>query len=108
MQKIPLLRATSGMVLARDVFRGDSPTGMPVCGKGTELTDALISRFDNMDVQTVHVEGHPLWEEGEPSIDDLLNALQFRFSKTTHEPLNTMLHDIYKAYLMKSIGGDGG
>ena len=108
MQKIPLMLAKAGMILARDVFRGDSPVGIPVCGKETVLTDALIARFDNMDVQTVHVEGHPVWEEGEQSFDDLLRDLDGRFSKSIQEPLNSKLYDIYKAYLIKSMGGDSG
>jgi hypothetical protein len=106
MQKIPLMLAKSGMKLARDVFRGDSPVGIPICGKGTELTDSLIARFENMDVQTVLVEGHPVWEEGERSIDDLLHDLDKRFSKTIQEPLNAKVYDIYKTYLIKSMGGD--
>lgn len=108
MQKIPLMLAKAGMILARDVFRGDSPIGMPICGKGTELTNSLIARFDNMDVQTIHVVGHPLWEEGESSFDDLLRELDGRFCKTIHEPLNMLLYDICKAYLIKSVGGDNG
>lgn len=107
MQKIPLMRATPGMILARDIFRGDSPVGMPICGKGTELTADLIARFDHMDVQSVHVEGHPVWEAGQRSIDELLNDMDFRFSKTVNEPLNRMLYDIYKAYVLKSMGDDG-
>jgi hypothetical protein len=106
MQKIPLMLAKAGMTLARDVFRGDSPVGFPICGKGTELTDSLIARFDNMDVQSLHVEGHPIWEEGERSFDDLLQDLDKRFSKTIQEPLNAKLYDIYKAYLIKSMGSD--
>jgi len=106
MQKIPLMLAKAGMKLDRDVFRGDSATGIPICGKGTELTDTLIARLENMDVQTVHVEGHPVWEEGERSCDDLLCDLEDRFSKTLHEPLNVMLYDIYKAFLIKSMEGD--
>lgn len=106
MQNIPLMLAKAGMTLARDIFRGDSPSGMPICGKGTELTDALIARFENMDVKTVHVEGHPVWEEGERSFDELLHDMNDRFSKTCHEPLNAVLYDIYKAYLIKSMGGD--
>jgi hypothetical protein len=106
MQKIQLITAKAGMKLARDVFRGDSPVGIPICGKGTELSDALIARLENMDILTVHVEGHPIWEEGERSFTEILGELDGRFSKTLHEPLNVMLHDIYKAYLIKSIGGD--
>lgn len=105
MQKLPLILAKAGMTLARDVFRGGSPIGIPICGKGMELTEALITRFENMDVLTVYVEGHPVWEEGESSFDDLLHELDGRFIKTLKEPLNVMLYEIYKAYLIKSMGG---
>ena len=106
MQKIPLMHAKAGMTLARDVFRGDSTVGIPICGKDTELTDALIIRFEYMDVQTIYVEGHPVWEEGERSIDDLLHELDNRFIKSRQEPLNAMLYDIYKEYLIKSMEGN--
>lgn len=108
MQKIPLMLAKAGMVLARDVFRGDSPSGMPVCGKETVLTDALIARLDHMDVQSVYVDGHPIWEDGERSLDDLLSDLDQRFEKCRHNPLNAMLYDAYRAHLTKSMGGAGG
>jgi hypothetical protein len=106
MQKIPLMLAKAGMILARDVFRGDSPVGFPICGKGTELTDSLLARFENMDVQTVQVEGHPVWEEGERSYEDLKRDLDDRFSKTLQEPLNMVLYDICNAHLIASMGGD--
>jgi hypothetical protein len=106
MQKIPLKSATSGMILARDVFRGDTSVGAPICGKGTGLTDTLIARFGHMDIQSVYVEGHPVWEEGDRSLDELLRELDARFSKTIHEPLNAMLYDIYKTNLINSMRSD--
>jgi hypothetical protein len=108
MQKLPLMLAKPGMVLARDVFRGDAPSGMPVCGKDTVLTDSLIRRLDHMDIQTVSVQGHPVWEEGELSYEDLLRELDLRFAKTIQEPLNALLYDIHKAQLTKSMEGEGG
>jgi len=100
--------ATADMVLARDVFRGDSPAGMPVCGKGTVLTDALISRLEHLDIQSIYVEGHPVLEAGERSLEDVLRDLDKRFEKVADDPLTTKLHNIYKAYLIKSMGDDGG
>ena len=108
MQKIPIMLATADMVLARDVFRGDSPAGMPVCGKATVLTDALIARLERLDIQSVYVEGHPVWDEGDRSLDDVLRDLDKRFEKVAADPLTTRLYDIYKAYLIKSMGDDGG
>lgn len=108
MQKIPLMLAKAGMVLARDVFRGDTPSGMPVCGKDTVLTDDLITRLDHLDIQSVSVQGHPVWEEGELSFDDLVRELDRRFEKTIQEPLNVILYNIHKAQLIKSMEGEGG
>jgi hypothetical protein len=108
MQKIPLMLATADMVLARDVFRGDNPTGMPICGKGTVLTDSLLARFEHLDIQSVYVEGHPVWEDGDHSLDDVLQDLDKRFKKVADDPLTSKLYDVYRAYLTKSMGDDGG
>jgi hypothetical protein len=107
MQKIPLMLAVADLVLARDVFRGDSAAGMPVCGKGTVLTDGLIARLELLDIASVYVEGHPVWEDGDRSLDDVLRDLGKRFEKVADDPLTAKLYDIYKAYLTKSMGDDG-
>jgi hypothetical protein len=104
MQNIPLALAKAGMTLARDVFRGDSPVGIPICGRGTELTVALIARFENMGIQSVYVAGCLDREERERIRDQLLTDMDCRFSKTIQAPLNTILHKIYKEYLTKSMG----
>ena len=107
MQKIQLLQAKAGMILGRDVFRGDAPGGFPICGKGAVLTESLLMRFITMGVKTVYVEGNPIWEEGQKSTDDLIRDLDHRFRKSINEPLNTILYDVLKAHLLKSTGGDG-
>ena len=108
MQKIPLKLAQAGMVLARDVFRTDSPTGMPICSKDTALTDVLIVRLDHMDIKSVYVQGHPVWIEGDRSLDDLLESLDRRFEKVRQDPLTSKLYNIYVEYLKRSMGDDGG
>ncbi|GFE61622.1 hypothetical protein [Geobacter sp. AOG2] len=108
MQKIPLIRAAAGMTLARDVFRSDQTSGIPICGKGTELTESLIVRLCNLDIQSVYVEGHPVWEEGDRSLDDILRELDCRFEKVREDPLTFKLHDIYANYLKRSMGESGG
>jgi hypothetical protein len=108
MQKIPLMLAKADMVLARDVFRGDAQAGIPVCGKGTVLSDSLITRLERLDVQTVYVEGHPVWEDDDRSLDDIIRDLDKRFEKVKDDPLTLRLYEIYKAYLIKSMGDDSG
>ena len=105
MQKIPLKLATRGMVLARDVFRNGNPaSGFPVCGKSTVLTESLISRLENMDISAIYVEGHPLWEDGDQSLEDIMRDLEQRFSKVKQDPLMTRLFEIYTDYYKRSMG----
>lgn len=108
MQKIPLKLATAGMVLARDVFRNGNTAGFPVCGKATVLTETLISRFENMDITTIHVEGHPLWDDGDRSLEDMLGDLDQRFIKVRQVPLMAKLRDIYADFYKRSMGDDSG
>lgn len=108
MQKIPLMLAEAGMVLAREVYRNDSSVGMPICGKETVLTTALIVRLDHLGVKTVYVEGHPVWTEGDRSLDDMLLDLDRRFEKVRHDPLTSKLYDIYVEFLKLSMGDAGG
>ncbi|HEY4743570.1 MAG TPA: hypothetical protein VIH45_02850 [Desulfuromonadaceae bacterium] len=108
MQKIPLLRATAGMVLARDVFRNDNPVGMPICGKQTVLSDTLITRLDHLNVKAIYVEGHPVWEEGDRSLEDMLAELDRRFEKVRNDPLTLKVYDMFVEHLKRSMGDNGG
>lgn len=108
MQKIPMTLAKAGMTLARDVFRSEPASGIPICGKDTELTDSLIARLGNLNIQSVYVEGHPVWEDGDRSLDDILRDLDNRFEKVRLDPLTAKLHDIYANYLKRSMGESGG
>jgi len=108
MQKIPLKLAAKGMVLARDVFRNDTPVGMPICGKKTVLTDALITRFENLDVNAIYVEGHPVPDENQRSLEDMLRELERRFDKVKSDPLMAKLYDLHAKRLKQSMGDNGG
>ena len=108
MQKIPLMRATAGMVLARDVFRNDSPVGMPVCGRHTVLSDTLIARLGNLNVTTVYVEGHPVWEDGDRSLEEMLVELDRRFEKVRNDPLTLKVYEMFVDHLKRSMGDSGG
>lgn len=108
MQKIPLMVAKVGMVLARDVFRTESANGIPICGKDTELTDSLIVRLENLNIQSVYVEGHPVWTEGDLSLEETLRDLDNRFEKVRQDPLMAKIYDIYAEHLKRSMGESGG
>ena len=108
MQKIPLNLAQAEMVLARDVFRNDSPAGIPICGKGTTLTDGLIGRLAHLGVQSVYVEGHPVQQEGERSLEQQLADLARRFVKVGDNRYNQLLLGVYRKHITAMMGDDGG
>lgn len=108
MQKIPISLAEPEMVLGRDVFRNDSPAGIPICGRGTVMSDSLILRLQNMGVQSIYVEGHPLQQEGDKTLDECLAELDRRFSKASDNRLNQKLLDIYRNHIKSMMGDDGG
>jgi hypothetical protein len=104
MQRIPISLATSGMVLAKDLVRPENPTGPAICGKGMELTDSLLERLRNMGIQSITVQGHPVWMEGDKTLEDLLLELDYRFSRAGQDPLTRSLKEIYRKQLISSMG----
>jgi len=57
MQKIPIDLARPGMKLARAVAKEN---GMTIMAEGMELTESLISRLENMNVDRITVQGNPV------------------------------------------------
>jgi len=57
MQKIPINLAAPGMKLAKPVLKEG---GMTIMAEGMELTDSLISRLENMKIDRITVQGHPV------------------------------------------------
>jgi hypothetical protein len=78
MQEILTAQAKEGMVLARDVI---TPEGRVLCGKGTELSAALIERLARMEITHIAVEGHPVEVPGEKSLEEEIEELNERFSR---------------------------
>ncbi len=108
MQKIPISLAAPDMVLARDLFRNNSPAGIPICGKGTTLTTSLLSRLQQLGVQSIYVEGHPVQQDGDLTPEEQLAELDKRFSKTLDNKYNLMLRDIYRKQINDIMGEHGG
>jgi len=104
MQKLPFSLVQPGMVLAREVVRGDNPNGPPICGKGVELTESLIERLRNMGINSITVQGHPIWMEGDKSLPELLEDLEKRFSRSGGNPRNDLIKKIYRDIITKSMG----
>lgn len=108
MQKIPITLAAPGMVLAQEIKNADNPSSMPICGKGVKLTESLIDRLKQMGVQAVSVEGHPVKIEGETTVEQMLAALDTRFSRVADDALMMKVKDIYKKQILRSMGEPDG
>ena len=108
MQNIPLTLAKAGMVVAKEIKASEDPASMTICGKGVKLTDSLLNRFEQMGIQSVSVEGHPVKMEGESSVEEMLAGLEHRFRRAGDDPLMAMLKDAYKAQIRRSMGDNGG
>ena len=109
MQNIPLTLAAPGMVLGRDIKSSEDPSAMTVCGKGVKLTESLIDRLRQMEIQSLTVEGHPVKIEGEASLEEMMAALDKRFTRVQDDPLMKKIKDIYRKRIAQSMGdSDGG
>lgn len=103
MQRIPLALARAGMVLAKDVVRPSAPTGPPICGKGTALTDALIERLARLEATAVTVEGHPVAVEGDPTPEEELARFDHRFSRVDGDPMMQRIKELLRARLVRAL-----
>jgi hypothetical protein len=108
MQNIPLTLAAAGMVVAKGIKVSDDPAGMTICGKGVTLTDSLINRLGQMGIRSINVEGHPVKMNGEPSLEDMLAALEHRFLRAGDDPLMMLVKEVYKRQICRSMGDRGG
>jgi hypothetical protein len=108
MQNIPLTLATPGMVLGKDIKNSDDPAAMTVCGKGVKLTESLIERLGQMGIQSLIVEGHPVKIAGESTLEEMLAALEKRFTRVHDDPLMMKLKDIYRKRITQSMGDSDG
>lgn len=108
MQKIPIALLKPDMVLAKEIKSSEDPASMTICGKGVKLTESLIDRLRRMGIQSVTVEGHPVTMEGETSLDEMLAALDRRFSRVAADPLMMKIQTLYRNHIKRSMGEPGG
>lgn len=83
MQQILIAQAGEGMILAKDV---ETEEGRVLCGKGTALSGGLVERLKKMDVTHLTVEGHPVEEADEKTLEEELHQIEQRFSRVKHIP----------------------
>ena len=82
MQKVPLSLAKSGMILEKPVTREN---GMTLVGAGTELTESLLQRLENMGIESIVVEGSPLTPDGENPYAAKIERLDHLFRQYTQD-----------------------
>lgn len=80
MPKIPTEQLKPGMKLARPL---QNSSGMVLMAEGTELTEARISKIENMGVDSVYIDGPS--RPARPR-EELLSALEERFRKVESNP----------------------
>ena len=108
MQKIPITLAAPGMVLAQEIKNADDPSSMTICGKDVKLTASLIARLTQMGVQSVTVVGHPVKIEGEATLEQMLEALDKRFSRVEDDALMMKVKELYRKQVLRSMGEPDG
>ncbi|RKX56412.1 MAG: hypothetical protein DRP29_09625 [Thermodesulfobacteriota bacterium] len=84
MQRLPLFYIKPGMKTFEEVIDAN---GRVLCGKGIELTEEYIKKFEEFGVKFVTVEGHPVDLPWEKTLDEELQALEARFKGITEENL---------------------
>jgi len=93
MPKIPASRLVAGMKLAKPVL---AKNGMVMLGEGTELSEAWIERIQDMDIQSIFVEGPPI--QTVPKEEALAN-LEARFAMVEGKPYMNTIKKLVKEHI---------
>ncbi len=84
MQRLPLSYIKPGMITAEEVLDAN---GRVLCGKGVELTEEHLKRFQEFGVSFVTVKGHPVKLPWEKTLEEELKLLEERFQGVKDENL---------------------
>ncbi|NPV04199.1 MAG: hypothetical protein HPY67_05640 [Syntrophaceae bacterium] len=98
MPKIPVEQLRPGMKLARPL---ENASGMVLMAEGTELTEARISKIENMGIDSVTIEG-----PSRPALpkEELLAALEERFRKVGNNPAMAVIKKAVKEHIEAMYG----
>jgi len=98
MPKIPVEQLKPGMKLARPL---ENASGMVLMAEGTELTEARISKIENMGIDSVYIDGPS--RPARPK-EELLAALEERFSKVGNSPPMALIKKAVKEHIEAMYG----
>ena len=93
MAKIPIEQLKPGMKLGRPLLNA---SGMVLMAEGTELTEARISKIENMGVDSVFIEGPT--RPTKPK-EELLASLDRRFAKVEENPSMALIKKTVKEHI---------
>ncbi len=93
MKKVSVEILKPGVKLAKPVV---NDSGMIIIGDGTVLSDVHIERLQNMNINTVYVEGTA---GPSKSKEELLAELDARFKKTEEEPYMSILKKVLREHI---------
>ncbi len=93
MPKISIDNIAPGMRLAKSVL---NESGMVLLSEETELTDAIILKLKNMNVDGVYVKG---MSKPDIPMEEMLRELDKRFEKTEKEPYMGTLKKVFREHI---------
>jgi hypothetical protein len=82
-----------GMILSKPIANAN---GVLIIPEGTELTNSLIRKIHNMDIEAVYVKGAPA---GGSSLDQMLADLDRRFSNVETAPHMDVIKEVVKKHM---------
>ncbi|MBA4416588.1 MAG: hypothetical protein C0392_01565 [Syntrophus sp. (in: bacteria)] len=98
MPKILAENLKPGMILSKPVTNA---SGILILPEETELTDSLIRKIHNMDIEAVYIKG----EQGAgSSLDQMLVDLDRRFSNVETAPYMDVLKRVVKKHMEDLYG----
>lgn len=103
MQRLPLHYIRPGMKTYEEVV--DSQ-GRVLCGKGIEITEEMLKRFQELGVNYITVEGTPVKLPWEKTLETELSELERRFENVTDETL-LQIKEIVRELLLQKFSNKG-
>jgi hypothetical protein len=98
MPKTPSGELKPGMILSKPVANSN---GVLILPEETELTDSLIRKIHNMDIEAVYVKGVP---GGGSSLDQMLADLDTRFRNVETAPYMDVIKRVLKKHIEDLYG----
>ncbi len=99
MQRLPISYIKPGMRTYEEVV--DSQ-GRVLCGKGVELTEEMLKRFQELGVSYITVEGTPVKLPWEKTLEEELELLEERFRDTKND-FALQVKEVIKELLMEKF-----